>query len=75
MARQTMAPMVEKHPPVILEPRSVKVPTAAKALGISETKAWEEVASGALRSFKYGQLRLVPVDALDEWVNAHKEEV
>jgi excisionase family DNA binding protein len=64
------APLVERTPPVILEPRSVKVSLAAAALGISERSAWDEVKSGRLRSFRYGTRVLVPVAALDEWLKA-----
>lgn len=64
------APRVERHPPVILEPRSVGVALAGKALGISERATWSEIRSGRLRSFKYGSRTLVPVAALDEWLAA-----
>jgi excisionase family DNA binding protein len=66
------APLVERTPPVILEPRSVKVSLAAAALGISERSCWDEVKSGRLRSFRYGTRVLIPVAALDEWLKAHE---
>lgn len=65
-------PKVDRHPPVILEPRSVGVALAAKALGISEASAWAEQKSGALRSFRYGTRVLIPVAALDEWLAARE---
>lgn len=72
MTPQAKAPLVERHPPVILEPRSVSIALAAKALGISERSAWEETKTGGLRSFRYGSRVLIPVAALDEWLAAHE---
>jgi excisionase family DNA binding protein len=64
-------PAVDRHPPVIPEPRLVGVKLAARALGISEHSVWREVRDVRLRSFKYGTRTLIPVTALDEWVAAH----
>jgi excisionase family DNA binding protein len=65
---------VQRFPPVVLEPRSVDVFTAAKALGLSEHSCREEIAAGRLRTFRYGVKILVPVAALDEWLAARMKE-
>lgn len=66
------AQKVDWHPPVVLEPRSVDVPTAAAALGLGEDVVWAEVHAGNLRHIRHGRRVLIPVPALDEWV-AEKE--
>lgn len=53
--------------------RLVSPGTAARALGISETRVYEHIAAGRIRSFKDGRRRLVPVAALDEFVAALSE--
>lgn len=61
-------------PSADIEPRSVKVPIAAKALGIAVSSCWAEVNAKRLRSFRYGRSVLIPVAALDEWIAAREQE-
>lgn len=51
-----------------LPPMAVDVPTAAKALGMSNGKTWQLVISGELRSKLVGRRRLVPVAAIREFL-------
>jgi excisionase family DNA binding protein len=61
-------------PSADIEPRSVKVPVAAKALGIAVSSCWSEVKAGRLRSFRYGRSVLIPVAALEEWIADRERE-
>ena len=56
--------------PVLLE----RPEDAARALGVSRTKVYELMRSGALRSVRVGGLRRVPVAALNEFVTRIEEE-
>lgn len=47
---------------------AVDVPTAAKALGMSNGKTWQLVSSGELRSKLVGRRRLVSVEAIREFL-------
>ncbi|MGB9112682.1 MAG: helix-turn-helix domain-containing protein [Acidimicrobiales bacterium] len=47
---------------------------AALATGLSRAKVYEELASGRLRSVKSGKRRLIPVGALDEWLESLTNE-
>jgi len=44
------------------------IPEAAVALGIGVTKCWELVAAGDLETVRIGRRRLVPVSALEKYV-------
>lgn len=46
----------------------VDVPEAGQRLGLGRTKTWELVRSGALETVRVGRRRLVPVDAIDQFV-------
>ena len=46
------------------------VPEAAKALAISRSKLYELLASGAIRSIRIDGSRRVPLNALNDYVNA-----
>lgn len=50
------------------------VPEAAKALSISRSKLYELLASGALRSVRIDGARRIPLNALNDYVNALMEE-
>lgn len=55
-------------PPV---PRKAVSPSeAADALGISRAKVYEELTAGRIRSVRSGKRRLIPVAALDEWLES-----
>ena len=51
-----------------IEQRVTSVEGAAQLLGVGRTTAYELVANGSLRSFKVGARRLVPLTAIDEFV-------
>lgn len=53
-----------------LPKRLVSVPEAADLLSIGKSAAWELVKSGDLASVKIGQRRLVPVAAIDSYIEA-----
>ena len=50
------------------EPRLVGVASAQKRLGIGRSLCWELIASGELPSVRIGRRRLVPVEAIDDYV-------
>jgi excisionase family DNA binding protein len=50
------------------------VPEAAKALAISRSKLYELLASGAIRSIRIDGSRRIPLNALNDYVNALMEE-
>lgn len=41
---------------------------ALDVLGIGRTKAYEEMAAGRLRYIQYGSRRLIPAEAIDDFV-------
>lgn len=47
---------------------------AAHAMGLGRSKFFEMLAKGEIRSVKHGRNRLVPVDALREWIAKQLEE-
>jgi len=49
-------------------PRLVPVEMAAHLLGVSRTVTYGLIANGALKSLKIGSRRLVPREAIDEFV-------
>ena len=55
-------------------PRLVGVAAAARALGISESACWQLVGTGRLQSVKVGRRRLVPVHALDGFVDQQLQQ-
>lgn len=48
--------------------RLLTVPQGAKRLGISESKVWQLMAAGRLRSVKIDNSRRIPDDAVDEFI-------
>ncbi|MES9602158.1 helix-turn-helix domain-containing protein [Actinomadura sp. NPDC000929] len=50
------------------------VPEAAQALSISRSKLYELLASGAIRSVRIDGARRIPLNALNDFVNALMEE-
>ena len=51
-----------------IEPLTITVPEAAKALGISRTKAYALTRSGELPSFRLGRAVRVPIAELRAWI-------
>lgn len=63
--RETVREELANHVPA----RLVSVEVAARALGIARTSCYELISDGRLRSVTVGRRRLVPVQALDEFVS------
>lgn len=55
----------EAPDPVLLTPKQ-----AAAALALGQTKVYELLATGALRSIKIGTARRIPREALDQFIDA-----
>jgi excisionase family DNA binding protein len=53
---------------------AVSVRDAATCLGLGYVTTWSLVTSGELRSFKVGNRRLVPVDAIKQFVDQRLHE-
>lgn len=62
------APRVSPDPRPL--PRLLSVPEAARLLGIGRTTAYELIAAGELEVIHIGRSARVPVDAIDEFVDA-----
>ena len=56
------------------QPLAYDIPTAATLCGIGRTKLLEEVGAGRLRTVKIGSRRLVPRQALEQYVAMLEEE-
>jgi excisionase family DNA binding protein len=54
--------------------KAVKVEEAAELIGIGRTLAYGLVSSGALRSLKVGARRLVPVTAIEEFIERQSRQ-
>jgi excisionase family DNA binding protein len=50
------------------------VPEAAELTGIGRSKLYEELAAGRIRSVKIGSRRLIPKEALTEFVEGLEDE-
>jgi len=62
-------PQGEAPPPE--PPLAVTVPEAARLLSISPSMAWELVLRGHLRSVKIGSRRVVPRQAILDYLDGH----
>jgi len=65
------------HSPKLAPPtqkRTLTVEEAAAQLGIGRTVCFGLVASGALRSLKVGRRRLIPAEAVDEFLESGRAE-
>ena len=51
-----------------MEPLLIGVESAATALGVKRSKLYELIATGSLKSVKVGTRRLIPAEALHEFV-------
>lgn len=51
-----------------VERRTVTGEVAADAIGVSRATVWKLMTSGELRSIKIGARRLVPIEAIDEFI-------
>ncbi len=57
----TATPRTTKHAYSVIE--------AMDSLGLSRQALYNELSSGRLRSFKLGRRRIIPADALPEWLD------
>jgi excisionase family DNA binding protein len=55
------------------EPMAVSVVEAARLLGISRTRVYEELVAGRLKSFKVGRRTLLSRRELDAWIDAREQ--
>ena len=53
--------------------KTITVEEAAHQLGIGRTITYGLIATGALRSLKVGRRRLIPVAAIDEFIDQGSE--
>jgi excisionase family DNA binding protein len=51
-------------------PLAVSVAEAGRLVGVGKTRIYEEIASGALKSFRVGRRRLIRIEALEEWLRS-----
>lgn len=49
-------------------PRLIAVEEAADLLGVGRTAAYGLIANGALKSLKIGKRRLVPISAIEDFI-------
>lgn len=54
--------------------RLLSIDQAASALGIGRTALYGELTNGRLRSFKVGRRRLIPVSAIDAYIEVRAAE-
>jgi excisionase family DNA binding protein len=57
-----------RNPEPTLAPLAVRVEQAAELLGVSRAHVFRMIARGELRTVKSGARRLVPVRAVEEWL-------
>ncbi|MBC7279152.1 helix-turn-helix domain-containing protein [Nocardioides sp.] len=60
--------------PLQIPPVLYRVEEAAEALRLSRTAVYDLIRAGDLRTVKIGRRRLVPIDALSEWVASLTEK-
>jgi excisionase family DNA binding protein len=56
-----------------VEPLAVSVERAAMMAGVGRTTLYAALSSGSLPSLKIGKRRLIKVQALETWINAHAD--
>jgi excisionase family DNA binding protein len=65
---QQKATVAPDHRTVAVARVALSVEEAAQAVGLSERYVWDLVKSGALRTKRVGRRRIVPVEALQEFM-------
>jgi excisionase family DNA binding protein len=50
--------------------RAMRVPAACRALGISKSALYREIAAKRLRAVKCGAITLIPTEAAEAWLNS-----
>jgi excisionase family DNA binding protein len=48
--------------------RAMRVPDACRALGISKSALYREIAADRLQAKKAGSITLIPIEALNAWL-------
>jgi excisionase family DNA binding protein len=64
---------VERKPESVLAPLAVKVERAAELMGVSRAHLFRLIARGEIKTVKTGSRRLVPVRAVEEWLERQTE--
>jgi len=64
-------PATQGEPPTITAKKALTVEEAASQLGIGRTVCFGLIGNGTLRSLKVGRRRLVPCDAIDDFLRAN----
>jgi len=75
-----MKPSHQGKPPKLPKPRDPEAiclspDNAALYIGLGRTKLWELLMSGTIPSFVVGRRRLVPREALEQFVRRHEHAV
>lgn len=63
-----MSPMTDDHKSPRITPLLLSIADAGKTLSISRTKCWEMVNRGEIESVRLGGRRLIPTEALEDFV-------
>jgi excisionase family DNA binding protein len=58
----------------IRDPHALRPAEVAEAIGVSRSKAYELIASGAIPSIRFGASVRVPVDLLKVWIASQVTE-
>jgi excisionase family DNA binding protein len=65
---------MNKPDPVQQRALAVAPAEAARLLGVSRTRLYEELGSGSIPSFHLGRRRLIRVAALEAWIAAREAD-
>lgn len=58
--------------PTSNQPLTVRIPEACRMTGIGRSKLYELIQAGEIEIVKVGRMTLVPVDALQGFINAQR---
>lgn len=74
VADQVLARLAERDAEHAASPSSnaLRMDEAGRRLGLSEREVQRQVLKGTLKSVKVGRVRLIPLSALDEFLNAQR---
>jgi excisionase family DNA binding protein len=61
---------VEQSRYIVFNRAALSVPDVMESTGLCREMVYREIRSGALRSFKVGNRRLISPDALMEWIRS-----
>lgn len=68
IVRTRRAPVARDHAPLAYRPNE-----ASRVCGMSRTYLYEAMAAGRLEYFHVGRARLIPADALQRFLDAHRQ--